>query len=267
MQRFDLIALDLDSTLLDWRDGEAKVSAACKAALHRAAAAGVQVVIATGRTFRETRLELIAQGLAWGDPVPHFVIAQEKFCYRVVNGKAHEDDALARWNAERAAEAREAIERFVLPNTAQWLQELAAIGLAPRRWVIDTGAGWFSLIYASGDEARQAEKTLQGFIAGMPALIPNRNAFIVGLIPRDGTKGKALRFLAQTLGIAPERVMAIGDSLNDRDMLNGEHGFFPVAVANAEPEIKDVVRAAGGLVTVQPASDGVAEAITWALAR
>jgi hydroxymethylpyrimidine pyrophosphatase-like HAD family hydrolase len=67
------------------------------------------------------------------------------------------------------------------------------------------------------------------------------------------------------LGIPPERVMAIGDSLNDMDMLNGEHGFFPVAVANAEAEIKVAVQKAGGLVTRSPTSDGVAEAIAWAI--
>ena len=48
-------------------------------------------------------------------------------------------------------------------------------------------------------------------------------------------------------------------------MLNGEHGFFPVAVANAEPEIKEAVQKAGGIITEKPASDGVAEAIDWAL--
>jgi hydroxymethylpyrimidine pyrophosphatase-like HAD family hydrolase len=59
--------------------------------------------------------------------------------------------------------------------------------------------------------------------------------------------------------------MAIGDSINDLDMLNGEHGFFPVAVANAEIEVKEAVKKAGGMVTKSPASDGVAEAIEWAL--
>jgi hydroxymethylpyrimidine pyrophosphatase-like HAD family hydrolase len=49
------------------------------------------------------------------------------------------------------------------------------------------------------------------------------------------------------------------------DMLNGEHGFFPVAVANAEAEIKVAVQKAGGLVTRSPTSDGVAEAIRWAI--
>ncbi len=265
MRRFDLVAMDLDSTLLDWSDGEAKISNACKAALFAAAKASIVIVVATGRTFRETRLELLAQGLPFGDPIPHFVIAQEKFCYRVVNGRSHEDEALVRWNRQRAEEARRAMEQFVLPNAQRWLWRLTEVGLAPRRWVIDTGAGWFSLTYGTAEEAQKAEGWLREFVADIPALIPNRNAFIVGLIPRDGTKGKALRFLVRALGISPERVMAIGDSLNDMDMLNGEHGFFPVAVANAEAEVKAAVKKVGGLVTTSPASEGVAEAIRWAL--
>ncbi len=265
MGRFNLLAVDVDGTLLDWSDGDAKMSAACRAALVQAADAGIMVVIATGRSFRQTRLELLAQGLSWGNPIPHFVIALEKFCYRVVNGQAYEDDALAQWNRERAEEARRAMENIALPHTMRWLQALAEAGLTPKRWNIDTGAGWFSLVYDDADQAKRAEGVLQRFIADIPELVTNRNAFIVGFIPRNGTKGKALRFLADMLGILPERVMAIGDSLNDFDMLNGEHGFFPVAVANAEPEIKAAVEKAGGLVTRRPASDGVAEAIEWAL--
>ncbi|MCS7193011.1 MAG: Cof-type HAD-IIB family hydrolase, partial [Armatimonadetes bacterium] len=225
------------------------------------------VAVATGRTLREVILELEVHGLKFGEPIPHFVIPLEKYCYRIVNGKPTEDEALARWNRERLEEAKNAIERIVLPKASQWLQILSDAELSPNRWVLDTRAGWFSLAYDTPEQARRAEKFLEQFAAPHPELIVNRNFVFVGLVPTNGTKGKAVRFLAEVLGIPPERVMTIGDSINDFDMLNGEHGFFPVAVANAEPEIKDAALKAGGLVTSQPASDGVAEAIGWALGQ
>jgi hydroxymethylpyrimidine pyrophosphatase-like HAD family hydrolase len=172
---------------------------------------------------------------------------------------------MARWNKERWDEAKRVVEEIILPRAHDFLVRLKELGLPPVRWVLDTRAGWFSLVYETVNQARQAEKVLEQVASSFPDLTVNRNFVFVGFIPLNGTKGKAVRFLAETLGIPTERVMAIGDSINDLDMLNGEHGFFPVAVANAEPEIKEAVQKAGGMVTEKPASDGVAEAIEWAL--
>ncbi|MEZ8219902.1 haloacid dehalogenase-like hydrolase [Candidatus Fervidibacteria bacterium JGI MDM2 JNZ-1-D12] len=265
MSRFDLIVMDLDSTLLDWSNGMARISESCRQALLKAAESGIFVAVATGRTLREVALELEVHGLKFGEPVPHFVIPLEKYCYRIVKGQPVEDEAMARWNRERWEEAKRVIEQIVLPRAYEWLQVLTDVGLPPTRWVLDTRAGWFSLVYDTVEQAREAEKLLERLAEPYPELTVNRNFVFVGFIPHNGTKGKAVRFLAEILNIPTERVMTIGDSINDLDMLNGEHGFFPVAVANAEPEIKEAVMKAGGMVTNQPASDGVAEAIEWAL--
>jgi Cof subfamily protein (haloacid dehalogenase superfamily) len=49
------------------------------------------------------------------------------------------------------------------------------------------------------------------------------------------SKGEALRYLAQHLGLAMSAVVAVGDNYNDREML--EVAGLGVAMANAEPEI------------------------------
>ncbi len=267
MRRFELIVMDLDSTLLDWSNGTGKISESCKQKLLEASEKGFLIAVATGRTLREIVLELEVNGLKFGEPVPNFVIPLEKYCYKIVNGKPEEDEALARWNQERLEEARRAIEEIVLPRANEWLQVLKERELKPIRWVLDTRAGWFSLVYETMERAKEAQKLLIRLAEPYPDLTVNRNFVFVGFIPRNGTKGKAVNFLARVLGIPPEQVITIGDSINDLDMLNGEHGFFPVAVANAEPEIKDAVLRAGGIVTNQPASEGVAEAIKWALGQ
>lgn len=73
-------------------------------------------------------------------------------------------------------------------------------------------------------------------------------------------KGEGLKAIAKHLGLKPGNMMAIGDGLNDLDML-AEAGIG-VAMGNALPE----VQAAADYVTASQDQDGVAEAIEkWVL--
>jgi Cof subfamily protein (haloacid dehalogenase superfamily) len=74
----------------------------------------------------------------------------------------------------------------------------------------------------------------------------------------DASKWKALRWIAQQRGIQPEEIVAIGDEVNDTEMVR-EAGFG-VAVANALDEVK----AAADYVTKQAYNRGVEEAIDLA---
>lgn len=69
------------------------------------------------------------------------------------------------------------------------------------------------------------------------------------------SKAAALAHVASTLGIKREQVMAIGDSLNDLEMLNW--AGISVAVGNADPEVKARV----DYVTARHDADGIAQAI------
>ena len=71
----------------------------------------------------------------------------------------------------------------------------------------------------------------------------------------DANKGTALRALAEALEIPRDRVMAVGDGLNDRTML--EAAGISVAMGNAHPEIK----ALAGFMTDDCDHDGAAKAI------
>lgn len=68
-------------------------------------------------------------------------------------------------------------------------------------------------------------------------------------------KGRALSFLAGKLNITREQVMAVGDSLNDLDMI--EYAGWGVAMGNAVDRVKSAAQA----VTLCNDDDGVAEAI------
>ncbi len=95
---------------------------------------------------------------------------------------------------------------------------------------------------------------------GSRAAVARSEPDYVEVLPPGVDKAAALRALCNTLAIELEQVMAIGDNLNDLEMLR--LAGTGVAPANADPE----VRAAADVVTSADNAHGaVAEAITVAL--
>ena len=74
----------------------------------------------------------------------------------------------------------------------------------------------------------------------------------ISISSRDGHKGTGLIALSNHFGIPLEQTVAMGDNLNDLGML--EIAGLSVAVANAEPEVKEVV----DVVTLSNLNSGVA---------
>ena len=78
------------------------------------------------------------------------------------------------------------------------------------------------------------------------------------VLPRESGKGQGVRRLCGMLGQPEARLAAMGDFDNDREMM--ALAAFPIAPANASPEIK----ALSALVTgADNASGAVAEGITY----
>lgn len=93
---------------------------------------------------------------------------------------------------------------------------------------------------------------------GFSIHVVQSDADFVEILPPGTSKGVALRWLRERLGIPREEVMAIGDQQNDRELL--EEAGCGVAVANAVEELKGVA----SLVTRAPFGWGVAEALARA---
>lgn len=74
----------------------------------------------------------------------------------------------------------------------------------------------------------------------------------IAILAPNATKRHGLELVLNHLGISPDRVMAIGDNLNDLAML--DYVGFPVAVGNAVEAVKQIAR----VVTPDNDSDGVA---------
>ena len=106
---------------------------------------------------------------------------------------------------------------------------------------------------------------LAGQIATHRTEYASRNLSILDLLPPGCSKGAALDCLARIRGLEPEQIMAIGDNLNDLEMLDyAGHG---VVMGNASAEIRALAERRGWQVTTSNDEDGVALAIEEVLRR
>ncbi len=83
------------------------------------------------------------------------------------------------------------------------------------------------------------------------------SGFAYHIVDENVSKGKALQFIAEKLGIDVKKIVAIGDSENDIEMF--EVAGIGVAVANADVRLKEVA----DVVTSKPDGDGVVEALEF----
>jgi Cof subfamily protein (haloacid dehalogenase superfamily) len=269
-----LIALDLDGTVLD---GEGRVPAANRAAIARAIDAGVEVAIATGRRY-DFALPILRQL-----PSPLTLVLSNG---AIVKSSAGETlmrrllprtiarDVLARTRDHR----RSAALVFDRPREGQIVYERIEWDHPQHRRFFESNRPFVSevspLEEALVDDPLQVMFT--GGCAPMRALFrdlrdrldPGPAAYAVALTeyePRDFSlvdvsqsgcsKGAALRDWAAERGLTPAQVMAVGDNLNDLEML--EFAGVPVVMGNAIAELK----ARGWPVTVTNDEAGVAAAI------
>lgn len=290
--RYRLLALDLDGTLFN---PESIVPPANIAAVDRARAAGLKVIICTGRGLLECAggLEAINQrdpvvvagGAIIANPVTRTTIhrfnihqslvhsaveillasrhaalvlkdpLQAGFDYLVVNPEGCPLDPVSQWWFSRMN-----VEVRYTENLANDPCPLATVrvGACGRGHILDSAKG--KLIATLGDRA---------VIHNFPAVVAPEHARAVGkgeslnileIFDRDATKWSAISHLAGEWSIRASEVIAVGDEINDISMIEG--AGLGIAMGNAIPATK----AAAKRVTLTNAECGVAHAIDRVLA-
>jgi hypothetical protein len=244
----DLIALDLDDTLLR---ADLSISDANLAALREAEEAGVELVLASGRNIHSMR--------GYADQI----------------GLRKAGDFLICSNGAEmlAADTGEVLERLVLP--AELCREIArtieaegfpwqvyvdgsVICSEVNPWAVKDGYLTGQKILSAGDrdalfrdgqikfvvpgEPDRIEALLGGLsrrFAGRAEVLTSKPYFLE-ILPLGADKGEALARLAGRLGIPMERVMAIGDAMNDLGMIR--MAGWGCAPANAIESVRKAAR-------------------------
>jgi hydroxymethylpyrimidine pyrophosphatase-like HAD family hydrolase len=276
-----LIAIDIDGTLLPTVGGQ--VTARTCRALREAEAAGIELVIATGRrqayaaplihpigldpeTVLITSNGTVTRTLG-GDRIDRFFLPLETA--RPLCGVLRQFGGITVFTFDREGPGElvvESIDRlgaWILP----WVN-------ANRPWILEIDpledafdaddAPVQGMICGSVEGMRDAEASLMaGEFAGKVELhrteYPARDLSILDILPSGCSKGIALRKWAATRGIRPEEIVAIGDNFNDLEMLS--FAGRAVVMGNSAPDLLHLARHRGWEIAPTNDEDGVARTI------
>ena len=271
-----LIAIDIDGTLLN---PQFEIGTADLAALRRANALGVEVVLVTGR--RHTFALPIAQMLGFN----LWVISSNGAITRSLTGESFHRDllpahtALSLCSAMREFRGNTVVTFDKETKGALVLEHMGGLTSSIQRWleknmqfidfvipiekaiVTDPVQAMFCGPIPRMHEALKAlsESGLNDQITVLRTEYPIRNLSIVDVLNRGCSKGHAVERWANYRGIPREQVMAIGDNYNDIEML--AFAGYPVIMGNAS----DDLRARGWTVTLPNDQCGVAAAVEQVL--
>ena len=270
---YDLLAIDLDGTLLS---SQGRLSARNRAALHRVHQAGVRIVLCTGRSFPETRPILDEIGL----DLDATVTVCGALLTDARTGRTLESTPI------QLAVACRVTEWFQTHGfTVLWLNDSESAGFdgyvidGPRRhpavdrWVEQSpcrvacverpGEDLYAPLRISIiDEPEVLERVspeltrdFNGQLTHNLLRAPAYDLTILEAFAPQVNKWYGIERLCRRWNIDPARTVAIGDDVNDVDMVR--RAGLGVAMANARPEVKSVARR----VAADNDSDGVAEVI------
>lgn len=271
-----LLATDIDGTLLN---PQFQISEADLAALRRAHAAGIEVVLVTGR--RHTFALPIAQQLGFD----HWLISSNGAVTRSLGGDTFHRDLMPADICRRLCGAMQEFRgNTVLTfdtevRGAIVLERLDEVGASIRRW-LEKNMEFLEIVIpieralvtdpvqamfcGTMERMQAALHTLSG--SGLDGLItilrteyPQRDLSMIDVLNAGCSKGHALERWAAHRGYDREEVMAVGDNHNDVEML--EFAGYPVIMGNACLEL----RSRGWHVTGGNHECGLAAAVELAM--
>ncbi|MFD1670556.1 sugar-phosphatase [Agrilactobacillus yilanensis] len=248
MSKIKLIAIDMDGTLLN---DQQVISPENKAAIKAADAAGIQVVLASGRPLNGLRKYLEELNL-WSEEhytitfngalvqenktnatILEHTIPFETFqtfydLSKTLNIHIHAEDKNAMYTPNKDINRYTVLESALvdLPLFYRPLAEFEPTHRFSKVMMIDDP----KLISAAGPKIPEALHD-QYYIV-------NSTPYFIEVMNKNVSKGNAIAELASYLNIQQDEIMAIGDERNDLTML--EYAGTGVAMGNAVPQVKAI---------------------------
>lgn len=280
-----MLAIDIDGTLLP-AVGTGVSERTCRA-LREAEAAGLALVIATGRRQAYAMPLLRPIGLR----AETVLITSNGTVTRTMAGRAIDRFFLPVETARMLCPAlrpfgtavftfdREGPGELVLESLATLHARISLWVEANRPWIrevrpleraFDDGEAPVQGMVCGGvAEMRQAEAWLtESPLARQIELhrteYPARDLTILDILPPGCSKGAALQRLAEKQGVPRESIVAIGDNWNDLEML--ESAGRPVVMRNGAPDLVELAQQRGWAIAPPNDQDGVAQVVESVLA-
>jgi Cof subfamily protein (haloacid dehalogenase superfamily) len=257
---YKLIAIDIDDTLIN---DEKQITPGTRAAIEEAIAHGVVVTIATGRMYASAKqlakqLELNVPIVSYqGSLVKNGVdgsvlyersvpvdVAQE--LYQLSRDRGYHIQAYINDELFAAEENDRLIAYCKLSNIPYKIEpDFEKLATVPSTKLLMI------------DEPEKLDRLIEELtpIYGDRVHITKSKPNFLEFVHKEGTKGDALRFLAERFGCTMAETIAIGDSWNDAEMI--EAAGLGVAMGNAVPSLKAIA----DYITASNNDDGVKQVI------
>lgn len=276
---YRLLALDVDGTLMNSRN---ELSAAHRAALHRAHDAGLKISLCTGRALAETRTVLDAIGLDLDAGIFVFgaIITElpggrtlrrspipPALADRLVRFfQAHNFPLLILYDPEQAGFGYEFIHG---PRNAEAYEAWMRVTPVPLRRADSWQPGRYEPVrigiiddpeHIADTLAKLRAEFAPGEMKFNAIYAPNYQLHVVECFSPEVNKWHGLEMLCQLMGISGSEVVALGDDVNDVEMISS--AGLGVAMGNAVEAVRSVAR----LQVATNDAGGVAELIDRLLA-
>lgn len=268
--RVQLIALDLDGTVLS---PTGHVTERTRKAIRGVIDAGIQVCIATGRSWWESRAVIAEAGLEGpgvfvggaivndmpsGRSLAHSKMRPLDACEVCHLMDEHGVAAMVMQDASHAdVEWLISAELEMPPTVPEWLarhgssyRRVGGLRSAAHDWTIRVST------VASADRSATLFDTLSRQLADRVYLheitIPTTGARVLEVFDARVNKWTGIQQIAAMRGVLETNIIAVGDDMNDLHML--KHAALGVAMGNANAQVKSV---ADGVIDTH-ANDGLA---------
>ena len=247
-----LIGIDVDGTLLD---SQGRLPDANRDAIHEAVERGIHVALVTGRSFPYAR--------PVADPLPAAItlIVSSGAVERTMDGgtvaRRLLDRRVARDLLVRTAQHRHCsalifdrdVERQLIAESMDWAhpgrkgywmrnQQLIAQCVPLEDALVEDPIQvmFNGDVGAMRDLAAELQREARDYAVSLTEYV-HRDFSLIDVTAPTATKGRALAWRAAQLGVSRDEVMAVGDNLNDVEML--EYAGTPVVMANAVDGLRD----------------------------
>ena len=269
LMNIKLVAVDLDGTLLT---DNREITSEVFEAVQDAKRAGVKVVITTGRPI--SGVQKILQELKLTDPGDYVIT----FNGGLVQDAATKEDVVSETlTYEDYLDIELLARKLELPMHASTKKGMYTANRNIGKYTIYESMLVDSPVFYRTPEEMTTKEIVKIMMVDEPEILDEKikdippvffdkynisksAPFYLEITPKTASKGKAIKYLADFLGLTLDQTMAIGDQENDRSML--EMVENPVVMENGTTELKKIAK----YITKSNQESGVAYAIReWVL--
>lgn len=234
-----LIALDLDGTLLDSNDN---ISSNTNLKLKELIERGIHIVIATGRTYRSANN--VQNRLSLNVPIISYNGAKISLPSKV----DIIDKKISKYEAKKILEYAETNDIFVKAYIDDVMyindEDEHSIKLSYRHGIQYKVIGRLSeninedvnmIVIRNRD---RNEFSIDGLFDDLNVSITKSVPRIYEFMAKGSSKGDSLKTLSKHLGVKREEILAVGNALNDLEML--QFAGTGIAMKNSDPELLEI---------------------------